>query len=201
MGKIRDSIYGGHRRISTMWCIVNILQLFILSIIFLLSGFPDSSAGKESACNWRDPSSIPGLGRSAEDGIGYSVQYSWASPVAQLVKNLPAMQETWVQSLSWEDPLEKGQATDSSILTWRIPWIVHGVTKSQTQQSNFHFTSVISILQSRTCDPMLALQGLEQMLTVMNRSQGYPVSFLMTQGCWRALRDALVFRSKGQVYL
>ena len=54
-------------------------------------------------------------------------------PVAQLVKNLPVMQETWVQSLGWEDPLEKEKATHSSILAWRIPWtIVHGVTKNQT---------------------------------------------------------------------
>ena len=63
-----------------------------------------------------------------------------ASLVAQLVKNPPAMQETWVQSLGWEDLLEKGKATHSSILAWRIPWTaVHGVTKSQTQLSNFHF--------------------------------------------------------------
>ena len=55
-------------------------------------------------------------GRSAGQGIGYPLQYSWASLVAQLVKNLPAMQETWVQSLGWEDPLEKGKATHSSIL-------------------------------------------------------------------------------------
>ena len=48
----------------------------------------------------------------------------WASPVAQLVKNQPAIQETWVQSLRWEDPLEKGKATHSSILAWRIPWTV-----------------------------------------------------------------------------
>ena len=66
---------------------------------------------------------IPGSGTSLEEGIiGYPLQYSWASPVAQLVKNLPAMRETWVQSLGWEDPLEKGMATHSSILTWRIPW-------------------------------------------------------------------------------
>ena len=50
---------------------------------------------------------------------------SWASLVAQLVKNLPAMWETWVQSLGWEDPLEKGQTTHSSILVWRIPWTVY----------------------------------------------------------------------------
>ena len=48
----------------------------------------------------------------------------WASPVAQLVKNPPAVQETWVWSLGWEDPLKKGKVTHSSILTWRIPWTV-----------------------------------------------------------------------------
>ena len=74
-------------------------------------GFPDSSAGKESTCNAGDPGSIPGSGRSTGEGIGYLFQYSWASLVAELVKNLPAMQETWVQSLGWEDPLEKGKAT------------------------------------------------------------------------------------------
>ena len=59
---------------------------------------------------------IPRLGRSPGEGIGYSIQYSWASLVAQLVKNLPALQETLVRSLVWEDPLEKGKAIHSSIL-------------------------------------------------------------------------------------
>ena len=72
----------------------------------------------------RDPSSIPGLGRSTGEGIGYPLQYSWASLVAQLVKNPPAMWEIWVWSLSWEDPLEKGKAPHSSILAWRIPWTI-----------------------------------------------------------------------------
>ena len=85
---------------------------------------PDSSVCKESACNAGDSSSIPGSGRSAGEGIGYPFQYSWASLVAQLVKNPPAMWETWVRSLGWEDPLENGKATDSSILAWRIPWTV-----------------------------------------------------------------------------
>ena len=67
---------------------------------------------------------ITGLGRSPGEGKGYPLQYSWASLIAQLVKNLPAMQETPVHSLGWEDPLEKGKATHSSILTWRIPWSV-----------------------------------------------------------------------------
>ena len=71
-----------------------------------LKGLPDSSAGKESTCKAGHPGSIPESGRSAGEGIGYPLQYSWASLVAQLVKNPPAMQETWVQSLGWEDPLE-----------------------------------------------------------------------------------------------
>ena len=93
---------------------------------------PDSSAGKESARNAGDPGLIPGSGRSPGEGIGYPLQYSWSSLVAQLVKNLPEMWETWVLSLVWEDPLEKGKATHSSILAWRIPWTVPGVTKRPT---------------------------------------------------------------------
>ena len=116
-------------------------------------GLSDSSVGKESTSNGGDPSSIPVLGRSPGEGIGYPLQYScleypmdegalwatvhrvtksqtrlsdfislhplqyfWASLVAQLVKNSPAVQETWVRSLGWEDALEKGKATHSSIL-------------------------------------------------------------------------------------
>ena len=109
-------------------------------------GFPDSSVGKESTCYARDLSSIPGLGRFAREGIGYPLQYFWASLVAQLVKNPPAMRETWVKSLGWEDPLEKGKATHSSILAWRSPWTVHGVAKSWTQLSDFHFTSLVAQL-------------------------------------------------------
>ena len=79
---------------------------------------------KKSACNTGDPSSIPGSGRSTGEGVGYPLQYSWASLVAQPIKNLPAMQETWVRSLGWKDPLEKGKVTLSSILAWKIPWTV-----------------------------------------------------------------------------
>jgi len=64
------------------------------------------------------------LGRSAGEGTGYPLQYSWVSLVAQLVKNLPEMWEPWVRSLDWDDPLEKGKATHSRILAWRIPWTV-----------------------------------------------------------------------------
>ena len=103
-----------------------------------------SSAGKESACNAGDPGSIPRLGRSAGEGIGYPLQCSWASLVGQLVKNPPPMRETWVQSLGWEDPLEKGKATHASILAWRIPWTILSMgwgCKSWTQLSDFHFHS------------------------------------------------------------
>ena len=86
-----------------------------------------SSVVKESTCNAGDPGSIPGSGRSAGEGIGCPLQYSWASLVAQMVKNLPAMWKTWVQPLGWEEPLEKGKTTHSSILAWRIPWVIpHG---------------------------------------------------------------------------
>ena len=102
-------------------------------------GFPDSSVGKESACNAGDPGSIPGSRRSPEEGIGYPFQYSWASLVAQMIKNPPAVWETWVRSLDWEDTLEEGIATHPSILAWRIPMdrraqraIVHEVAKSRT---------------------------------------------------------------------
>ena len=84
-------------------------------------GFPDSLVGKESTCNAGDLGSIPGSGRSPGEGTGYPLQYSWLFLVTQTVKNLPAMQETWVQSLGWEYPLEKEKATHSSILAWRIP--------------------------------------------------------------------------------
>ena len=89
--------------------------------LLLTMGFPDSSVGRESTCNVEDPGLIPGSGKSAGEGIGYPLQYSWTSLVAQLVKNLPAMWETWVRSLVWEDPLEKRLATHSCILAWRIP--------------------------------------------------------------------------------
>ena len=69
--------------------------------------FPDNSVGKESACNAGDLGSISRSGRSTGEGIGYTIQYSWAFLVAQLVKNLPAVQETCVRSLGLEEPLEK----------------------------------------------------------------------------------------------
>ena len=88
----------------------------VFALLHILWGFSGSSAGKESVCNVEDPNLIPGLGRPPGKWIGYPLQCSWASLVAQMVKNSPAMQETWVWSLGWEDPLEEGMATHSSIL-------------------------------------------------------------------------------------
>ena len=79
----------------------------------------------------------PGSGRSSGEGIGYPLQYSWSFLVARLAKNLPAMWETWVRSLDWEDPLEERKATHSSILAWRIPWTVYsprGCKESDTTE-------------------------------------------------------------------
>ena len=80
---------------------------------------------------------IPGLGRSAGEGIGHPLQYSWASFVAQLVKNLPAMQETGVLPLGWEDTLEIGKATHSGLEN-SMDCIVYGVAKGRTRLSGFH---------------------------------------------------------------
>ena len=116
-------------------------------------GLPGGSAGAESICNVGDPDSIPGLGSSPGEGVGYPLLYSWTSLVAQTVKNLPAMWETWVWSLGREDPLEEGIATHSNILSERIHMdrgagqaTVHGATKSRTWLSDWAQHSTVSIL-------------------------------------------------------
>ena len=86
---------------------------------------------------------IPGLGKSAEELIGYPLQYSWAPFVAQLVKNPPAIQENWARSLAWEDPLAKGKATHSSILAWRIPWTVKSMGSQRVGHNSVTFTTLI----------------------------------------------------------
>ena len=89
-----------------------------------------------------------------------SSSFGSTSLVAQMIKNLPIMQEIWVQSLGWEDPLEKGKATHSSILAWRIPWtvLVHGVAKSQTRLRDVHFIiiwfSTASVPTEGSCFPV-----------------------------------------------
>ena len=81
---------------------------------------------------------IPGLEISPGERIGYTLQYSWASLVAQTVKNPSAMQETRVRSLGWEDPLEEEMATHSSILTREIPWQRNLVLQSMGSQRVEH---------------------------------------------------------------
>ena len=103
-------------------------------------GFPHSSVGKESACSPEDPGLIPGLGRSPGEGIGYPLQYSWASFVAQLGKNLPAMAGLGlIPGLGRSSGEGKGYPLQYSGLENSMDCIVHGVAKSQKQLSNFHF--------------------------------------------------------------
>ena len=122
---------------------------------------------------------IPGSGRSTEEGIGYPLQYSWASLVAQLVKNLPAMRKTWVRSLGWEDPLEKGKATHSRILAWRIPdCIVYAVAKSQTRLSDFHFlwaSLVVKTVKNLPAMQETQIQSLSQENLLKKGMNGYPL--------------------------
>ena len=115
-----------------------IAQYFIIT--FKEKGFTGGSAGKESTCNAGDLGSIPGFGKCPGEEKGYPLQYSCTSLVAQLLKNLPAMQETWVRSLGWKDPLEKGKATHSSILPWRIPWTVQSMGSQRVGQDWITFT-------------------------------------------------------------
>ena len=119
-----------------------------LSLIWMSLGSHDSSVDKESACNAEDLSLIPGLGRSSGEGIGYPLQYSWASLVTQLVKNLPAMCETWVQSMGWNDPLEKGKTTYSSTLAWRISWTVWSMGLQRVGHDWWTFTFTECVLSS-----------------------------------------------------
>ena len=100
---------------------------------------------------------IPGSGRSPGEGIGNPLPYSWASLMAQRVKNPPGVRETWVRSLGWEDPLEEGMATHSSILAWRIPmdrgaWraTVHGMQSSDPTQHSTGTSLVVQRLRLHT---------------------------------------------------
>ena len=104
-------------RLSIFSCLLSIRIPFPVFLHLLL---PCGSVGKESACNAADPGSIPGSGRSTGEGIGYRFQHSRAFLVAQLVNNPLAMWEAWVWFLGWDDPLEKGKATHSSILALEI---------------------------------------------------------------------------------
>ena len=115
---------------------------------------PGSSAGKESACNAGDPGLIPGSGRSPGEGIGYPLQDFWVSLVAQTGKNPPAMQETRVWSLGWEEPLEEGMATHSSILACKSPW-----TEEPGELQSRGSKELDTIKHSTTCSRNCAVWG------------------------------------------
>ena len=125
-------------------------------------GFPGSSAGKESICNAGDSSLIPGMGRSSGERIGYPLQYSWVSLVAQLVENLPSVWETWVWLLGWgRSPGEgTGYPLQYSGLENSMDCIVHGVTKSQTLLSNIHFYLASHGQCNINCNTLLATWGI-----------------------------------------
>ena len=113
---------------------------------YYICSFPDISVGKESTCNAGDSGSISGSGRSPGEGIGYPLQYSWASLVAQLVKNPPVMRETWVRSLGWEDSLEEGRLPTPAFWTGEFhgqysPWCRK--ESDTTEQLSLHFTAAI----------------------------------------------------------
>ena len=114
---------------------------------FLLRGFPGSSVGKESTCNAGDPSSIPGSGRSTGKGIGYPLQYSWASLVAQLIKTACNAGDLGLIS-GLGKPLGegKGYPLQYSGLENSMDYTVYGVTKSWTQLSDFHFHNIFQAL-------------------------------------------------------
>ena len=108
---------------------------------------------KESACNAGDPFWMPGSGSSPGEGIGYPLQYCWASLMAQLVKNPHAMWETWVWSLSWEDALEKRKATHSIFLVWGIPWTIQSMVSQRVGHNwaTFTFTMILGTLVIADC--------------------------------------------------
>ena len=122
LGKIEGKRRKGQQRMRWLDNITDPVEMNVSKLQQIVD-FPGSSAGKESACNAGDPGLIPGSGQYPGEGIGYPLQYSWASLVAQMVEKLPAIVrpgfDPWVRKI----PLEKGMATRSSRIAWRIPWI------------------------------------------------------------------------------
>ena len=137
--------------------------------------FPGGSAGEESACNAGNPSSVVELGRSPGEGISYPLPYSWASLVAQLVKNPPAMRETWVRSLGWEDPLEEGKATHSNILTEEFPglyspWGHKELDTTKQLSLSSHIVSINFFFLEWECLKCLLLAKFRCAMNIMNCS-------------------------------
>ena len=121
-----------------------------MGIILTISGFPDSSVGKESACNAGDPGLICGSGGSAGEGIGYPLQYSWTCLIAQLINNLPAMWENWVWFLGCEKSPGEGNSypLQYSGLENSMDYTVYRVTNSRTQQVTVTWTISMNAIKN-----------------------------------------------------
>ena len=188
LGSLTSLSTGFHLcKIRSTITIINFPVVCCILLYAFNMGFPDSSVGKESAYNARAPGSIPGSGRSAGEGTGHPLQYSWASLVAQLVKNLPAMRETQVRSLGWEDRLEKGTATHSSILAWRIPWTVQSVGSQRVGHDLMTFTFTF-------CHFQPTVFGFDHMMCPLE-CDACPISLLLQQcACEEAALSAGILK-------
>ena len=131
--------------------------------------FPHSSAGKESSWNAGDPGSIPGSERSAREGISYPLQYSWASLVAQLVKNPPAIRETWIWALGWEDPLRRESLP--TLVFW--PGEFHGLYSPWGHKES-DTTEWLHFLFPFLCSLLLRAVGFLVLLYLAVHSLGFP---------------------------
>ena len=152
---------------TIFWILSRPVESEFWGVVYFKQSFPGSSAVKESACNSGDSGSSPGSGRSHGEGIGYPFQYSWASLVAQAVKNPPALWETWVQSVvgkipwrrAWQPTLvvlprkSLGQRSLAGCSPWGHEEVIHDwATKHSTQHAlNKHPGQ---FLQSKQADPI-----------------------------------------------
>ena len=147
----------------------------------------------QSACIAGDPGSIPGSGWCPREGIGYTLQCSWASLVAQLVKNQPAMWETWVRPLGWEDPLEKGKATHSSILSQRLWWTVQSMGSQRVRHDWASLSSFfLSLSPWQFCVSLFWGTWAHSSWCIQNeflRNTKVPISTLKAWGWWDALKN------------
>ena len=159
-----------------------------MSLLFnMLSiwNFTERAVGEEFTYNAGQPSSIPVLGRSAGEGISNPTQYSWASLVAQLEKNLPPMRDNWIWSLGWKDTLEKGKAIHSSIIAWRIPWMVYSMGSQRVGHNwvtltSLHFSSrfIIAFLPRNKCLLISWLQSLSAVTLEPKKIKSVTVSIV-----------------------
>ena len=192
-------VHGTERR---AWLHISLVSLFSFCDsfwwIFQVSTFGEdtgSSAGKESAYNEGDPGLIPGLGRAPGEGIGYPLQYSWASLGAQMVKTLPAVWETWLWSLGWEDALEEGVVWQPTpvFLPGESPWTEEPGRLSRGCKESKHITPWLSFLLphlcTRQCLPLVSA------CCSWGRGQGTWDHHLPGQFLWYGIRSVSFMKS------